>query len=164
MPPALLRMQRPATGRRETECVERTAPMVSEQELIERIRRGDLVSFKAVFERYYGGVHAFTRGSSTTGSMPRRSRRTSLSASGSNGRRSIPPAISKLSSTRSPDTKSPTTSVRIATTGAGFGSTCSTTRNMCRSSSPRPTTPTGCGSWCWTRSTGCPPSGGRFSG
>ena len=62
MPPALLRMQRPATGRRETECVERTAPMVSEQELIERIRRGDLVSFKAVFERYYGGVHAFTRG------------------------------------------------------------------------------------------------------
>ena len=36
--------------------------MVSEQELIERIRRGDLVSFKAVFERYYGGVHAFTRG------------------------------------------------------------------------------------------------------
>ena len=41
MPPALLRMQRPATGRRETECVERTAPMVSEQELIERIRRGD---------------------------------------------------------------------------------------------------------------------------
>ena len=62
MPPALLRMQRPATGRRETECVERAAPMVSEQELIERIRRGDLVSFKAVFERYYGGVHAFTRG------------------------------------------------------------------------------------------------------
>ena len=62
MPPALLRMQRPATGRRETECVERTAPMVSEQELIERIRRGDLVSFKAMFERYYGGVHAFTRG------------------------------------------------------------------------------------------------------
>ena len=59
MPPALLRMQRPATGRRETECVERAAPMVSEQE---RIRRGDLVSFKAVFERYYGGVHAFTRG------------------------------------------------------------------------------------------------------
>ena len=62
MPPALLRMQRPATGRRETECVERAAPMVLEQELIERIRRGDLVSFKAVFERYYGGVHAFTRG------------------------------------------------------------------------------------------------------
>ena len=72
MPPALLRMQRPATGRRETECVERAAPMVSEQELIERIRRSDLVSFKAVFERYYGGVHAFTRGVVDNGFDPSR--------------------------------------------------------------------------------------------
>lgn len=36
--------------------------MVSEQESIEQIRRGDLGSFKIVFERYYCAIHAFTRG------------------------------------------------------------------------------------------------------
>lgn len=36
--------------------------MVSEQELIEQIRRGELGSFKLLFERYYCAVLAFTRG------------------------------------------------------------------------------------------------------
>ena len=49
-------------ARLKTEFMEKVATMVSEQELIERIRCGDLVSFKTLFERYYCGVHAFTRG------------------------------------------------------------------------------------------------------
>lgn len=36
--------------------------MVSEQELIKRIRHGDLISFKTLFERYYYGIYTFTRG------------------------------------------------------------------------------------------------------
>lgn len=36
--------------------------MVSEQELIKRIRHGDLIPFKTLFERYYYGIYTFTRG------------------------------------------------------------------------------------------------------
>ncbi len=36
--------------------------MVSEQELIEQIRHGELGSFKMLFERYYCAIHAFARG------------------------------------------------------------------------------------------------------
>ena len=36
--------------------------MLSERELICRIRQGDLVSFKLIFERYYNGVCLFARG------------------------------------------------------------------------------------------------------
>ncbi len=36
--------------------------MVSEHELIEQIRNGELGSFKVVFERYYCAIHTFTRG------------------------------------------------------------------------------------------------------
>lgn len=36
--------------------------MLSERELISRIRRSDLVSFKMLFERYYNGIYLFARG------------------------------------------------------------------------------------------------------
>lgn len=162
MPPALLRMQRPATGRRETECVERAAPMVSEQELIERIRRGDLVSFKAVFERYYGGVHAFTRGVVDNGFHAEEITqnvfiRLWLKREALDPSRNFKAFLYTLARHEIADYFRSDRYDR-----RGSGSTCSTTRNMCRSSSPRPTMPTGCGSWCWTRSTGCRPAAGGF--
>lgn len=36
--------------------------MLPERELISRIRKSDLVSFKIIFERYYNGIYLFTRG------------------------------------------------------------------------------------------------------